>query len=317
MQYVKLNTGIEIPALGIGTWNSQPNEVYNAIRTAISVGFRHIDCAYIYNNEKEVGKALKEAIAAGDVKREEIFITSKLWNDSHHKNDVKPALEKTLSDLNLDYIDLYLIHWPVAIKKGLCMPSCEDNFISLEQLPLSETWLAMEEVYEAGLAKNIGVSNFSIKKLEDMKKYASIIPAMNQIESHPFLAQNEMLEYCRKNGIAMTAYSPLGSPASHRESDEPDVPVLLKNETILAIAKKHNATAAQVLIKWSLQRGVIAIPKSVSKLRIEENFNSIYVQLDEEDMSQIAALNRNFRYLEGSIFCCAAKGYTLETLWDF
>ena len=165
MKTFKFSNGDAMPTLGLGTWKSKPGEVYNAIREAIKIGYRHIDCAYIYMNEAEIGQAFSDAFQTGDVKREELWITSKLWNNAHLTSDVRPALEKTLTDLRLDYLDLYLMHWPVALKPGVAFPKSADDFISLEEIPIISTWQEMEKCAQAGMTRHIGVCNLSIKNL--------------------------------------------------------------------------------------------------------------------------------------------------------
>lgn len=311
-----LQNGDPIPALGLGTWKSKPGEVYEAVREAIRVGYRHIDCAAVYGNETEVGQAFTDAFSAGDVKREELWITSKLWNAYHHPDDVQGALEKTLSDLKLDALDLYLIHWPIAFKRGLAgMPQSAEDLISPEELPIERTFEAMLKVRDAGLTRFSGVSNFSLSKVTRCKKALGEAPAMNQVEMHPYLQQKDLVEGCKGLGTEMTAYSPLGSPDSASMFGRTDEDPLLKNATIAKIAEKHGASNGQVLIAWALCRGTFTIPKSTNPKRIAENFGAKDVKLDAVDMETIAAMDKHQRQLNGAGFCLGS-GYTVESLWD-
>ena len=316
MKTLTLNNGNTIPQFGLGTWKSEPGQVKNAVKYALSIGYQQIDSAPIYGNEKEVGEGLKESFGESVVKREDIFITSKLWNNRHYKKEVIPALKQTLQDLQLDYLDLYLIHWPVAFKPDVNFPEDASGLLSLSEVPLIETWQGMEQAVEEGLVKNIGVSNFSIKKLENIIANCNIKPSMNQVECHPYLQQDKLLTYCQKNDVAFTAYSPLGSkdrPDFVRNENEP---ILLENEVIKNIAQKHQATTAQVLIQWAIERETVVIPKSVSPERIKQNYEAQNISLDTEDMEQIKALNRDYRYVDASFFVFSNSSYTVESIWE-
>ncbi len=315
MKTLRLNNGNTIPQFGLGTWKSEPGQVKNAVKYGLSIGYEHIDCAPIYGNEKEVGEGLKESFSDNVVKREDIFITSKLWNNRHYQQDVIPALKETLQDLELDYLNLYLIHWPVAFKPEVIFPEDASGVLSLSELPLIETWQGMEQAVKEGLVKNIGVSNFSIQKIDNILLNCNIKPAMNQVECHPYLQQDELLAYCQNNDIALTAYSPLGSkdrPDSLKQQNEP---ILLENEVIKNIAEKYQATTAQILIQWAIERGTVVIPKSVSPERIKQNFEAQTISLDTEDMEKIKTLNRNYRYVDGSFFALPNSSYTVESIW--
>lgn len=312
MRYTTLNNGLKMPVIGLGTWKSKPGEVYQAVIWALKAGYRQIDCAQIYGNEKEIGQALQDAFKDGLVKREELWVTSKLWNNAHAAGDVLPALKKTLADLQLEYLDLYLIHWPVVQKKEVIFPSGAEDMLPLEEVPLSETWREMEKAVKAGLVRSIGLSNCGEKRIGGVLAACSLKPAVLQIENHPFLQQKELIAFCKKQGIAVTAYSPLGS--QDRSNKQPDEPLLLQHPVILGIAERLQVSPAQVLIAWAVNRGVIVIPKSVNEERLRQNLEAYKLKLGKEDMQEIATLERGFRYVNGAAF--AYGSYTTENIFE-
>ncbi len=316
MKMLTYSNNDQMPALGLGTWKSDPGVVKKAIIEAIAIGYRHIDCAAIYGNENEIGEALQECIKNGMVKREDLWITSKLWNDAHKREDVQPALEKTLADLRLDYLDLYLMHWPVAFKNGLSFPENSEGYLSLKEAPLAETWQAMQELQKQGLAKHIGTSNFSIHKLEQLIAFGGQKPEMNQVELHPYLQQQALIDFCHQNDIHVTAYSPLGSMDRPEVFKKEGEPIPLENETIKAIATAKSISPAQVLLAWPLHRKISVIPKSTNPKRLQENFEANGIALSDDEMGTIAKLDQHERIIDGSFFVAEDKGYTVQNLWD-
>ena len=316
MRTLQFSNNDKMPAFGLGTWKSEPGEVYNAVKTAIKNGYRHIDCAPIYGNEKEIGQALTECFEESLVSREELWITSKLWNTQHLKADVIPALEQTLSDLQLDYLDLYLIHWPVALKQGVGFPQSAEDFLTPDEAPIPETWKAMEEALEKGLTRHIGVSNFGIKRLKSLLNEAVHAPEMNQVESHPYLQQQELLDFCQAQGIHLTAYSPLGSPDRPEALKAADEPSLLQNPVVQEVAAQKGCSTGQLLISWALHRDISVIPKSVNPKRITENFEAQSIELDTSDIEKINSLEKGFRYVTGTFWTFEGGPYTMDNIWD-
>lgn len=292
---IKLNDGTKMPILGLGTWKSIPGEVEKAVQTAVAIGYRHIDCAMVYENENEIGNALQKIMTSG-VRREDLYIVSKLWNSHHRPDLVEIGLRETLKQLGLDYLDLYLIHSPMAFQENSGLNPVDDKGkLIYSSIDYVETWKAMEACVRSGLTRSIGVSNFNSYQLQRILDTCTIKPVTNQVECHPYLNQQKLIDYCAKRQVVITAYSPLGSP--DRPWAKSGDRSLLQDPVVLEIAKSHNKSAAQVLIRYQIQRGVAVIPKSVSKARIEENFDVFDFKLSEEERTNLNSLNCNVRYL--------------------
>ncbi|DAA23427.1 dihydrodiol dehydrogenase 3 isoform X1 [Bos indicus] len=302
-QRVKLNDGHFIPVLGFGTFAPREvpkSEALEVTKFAIEAGFRHIDSAHLYQNEEQVGQAIRSKIADGTVKREDIFYTSKLWSTSLRPELVRPALEKSLNNLQLDYVDLYIIHFPVALKPGETLfPTDENGKPIFDSVDLCRTWEALEKCKDAGLTKSIGVSNFNHKQLEKIlnKPGLKYKPVCNQVECHPYFNQSKLLDFCKSHDIVLVAYGALGSQRL-KEWVNPNLPFLLEDPVLSAIAKKHRQTPALVALRYQIQRGVVVLAKSYNKKRIKENIQVFDFELTPEDMKAIDGLNSNMRYNE-------------------
>jgi alcohol dehydrogenase (NADP+) len=308
--------GDPLPLLGLGTWKAAPGETYATVREAIKVGYRHIDCAPLYGNEKEVGDAIRDAIKDGEVTRQDLFVTSKLWGNCHGEKNVEPQLRRTLADLGLEYVDLYLVHWPIPLKPTVFVPEKGDDFMAPSDVPLASTWAGFEAVQAAGLARHIGVSNFSSTKLRALIATCKVKPEVNQIELHPLLQQAELVHYCASENIHITAYSPLGSNDRPDFVKEADAPVLLEDATVGAIAKAHGATPAQVLLAWHVQRGMSTIPKSVKPARLRENLAAAALELTMTELGQIAQLECGRRLVVCNFWVVPGSPWTFQSIFD-
>jgi alcohol dehydrogenase (NADP+) len=313
MKELKFKNGDTFPALGLGTWAAaKQGDIYRAVIEAVLAGYRHFDCAAIYGNQVEIGEALSAAISEGLVRREELWITSKLWSNGHGRENVLPHLSQTLKELHLDYLDLYLIHWPVAMVQD---PTRGDYLPEPGVIPLADTWQGMKDVLKVGDVRHIGVSNFSKARLSELLAVGEI-PEMNQIEVHPYLQQNDLIEFCHSHGIHITAFAPLGSGSRPDHLKKANEPILLEEPLVQEIAAKNGATPAQVLIAWSLSRGVSVIPKSANPKRLRQNLAAAELTLTGKELEQISGLEQGARYIDGSFWCGPNSPITSEYLWN-
>ncbi|ALC44335.1 CG10638 [Drosophila busckii] len=290
---VQLNNGYEMPVLGLGTYESKNNEGEIAVRHAIDIGYRHIDTAFFYQNEVEVGKAIRDKIAEGVVKREDIFLVTKLWNIYHDPELVEAACRKQLSNFGLEYIDLYLMHMPVGYKfvdDQTLLPKNEDGVLQLTDVDYLDTYKAMEQLVKLGLVRSIGVSNFNSEQLARLLKNCEITPVTNQVECSPAINQKSLTSFCKSYGITVTAYTPLGKPKPNEEKPE-----FIYSPKVTTIAQKYKKTSAQIVLRYLVEIGVMPIPKSSNIGRITENFNIFDFELTEAERSVLDSFNTGER----------------------
>lgn len=315
-QTIPVNTGHALPLVGLGTWKIDRATTAKTVLEALRSGYRHIDCACDYGNEAEVGEGLRQAVESGVCRREDLWITSKLWNTYHRPEHVRPALERSLRDLKLSYLDLYLIHFPIAMKfvpfdnryppGWFYDPEASAPRMELDLVPVSATWRAMEELLDAGLVRHIGVSNFGCSLLRDLLSCARIRPAVIQVELHPFLTQEKLLRFCRDQALAVTAFSPLGALSyfslGMAERSESVLDVALIKE----IAQRHSRTPAQIVLRWGVQRGTAVVPKAAGPDHLRDNLRIFDFELTDAEMAAISGLNRNRRFNDPGQFCESA-----------
>ncbi len=316
MQNLTLNTGRLLPAVGLGLWKIDRSATADVVVEAARAGYRHFDCASDYGNEAEVGEGLSRVLREGICKRNDLWVTSKLWNTYHRAEHVRPAVERSLRDLGLESLDLYLIHFPISLAfvpfderypaGWFFDPNATRPSMQPDRVPICETWQAMEELVAAGLVRDIGVCNFGVSLLRDLQSYAKIAPAVLQIESHPYLAQHKLVRYCQEQGIAVTAFSPLGAQSYFELKMASAEESVLQNEVIRDIARQHQRTPAQIALRWGVQRGTAVVPKTAQAERLRENIALFDFELSDDEMSRIGALDRGRRFNDPGDFCESA-----------
>ncbi|TWU40832.1 aldo/keto reductase [Novipirellula artificiosorum] len=316
MKTIALKSGCEVPSVGLGLWKIDPSETAQVVCSAIECGYRHFDAASDYGNEAEAGDGFHKAIADGSIRREDLWITSKLWNTYHRPEHVRPALERSLSDLKLDYLDLYLMHFPIALAfvpfeeryppGWLADPNSQAAKMQPDRVPLIDTWQAMVDLVGAGLVREIGVCNFGVSLLRDLMNASATPPAMLQVELHPYLTQDKLVRFCRESEIAVTGFSPLGAQSYFSLNMADAEEAVIEQPAIREIALRHHRSAAQIVLRWGVQRGTAIVPKTTKIDRLKENLSLFDFELSGEEMSVIDRLNQNRRFNDPGDFGEAA-----------
>jgi diketogulonate reductase-like aldo/keto reductase len=316
----RLNTGADMPAIGLGTFGSDhvnAEEMASVVLHAAQVGYRHFDCAAVYANEPEIGQSLR-LIMAGGVPRQELWITSKLWNDKHAEQDVIPACRKTLDDLGLDYLDLYLVHWPFPNhhEPGVSVESRDHHARAYSHPEFMRTWRQMEKLVDMGWVRAVGTSNMTRPKLEHLLADARIRPAVEEMELHPHFQQPELFDFVRANGIQPVGYTPIGSPARPDRDRTPDDTVDIEDPVIVDIARRHAVHPAVICLKWGVQRGQAVLPMSTNRRNVLANLRSVtHDPLSPDEMQAITTIDKNCRLIKGQVFLWK-PGQPWQDLWD-
>ncbi len=315
---VKIASGASLPSVGLGLWKIANSDASETVYQAVRAGYRHLDSACDYGNEREVGDGIQRVIRDRVCSRDDLWITSKLWNTYHHPQHVRLALERTLRDLQVDHLDLYLIHFPITLKHvpieqryppgWFYDPNAAQPKMETDSVPIVETWRAMEEIFNAGLARHIGISNFGCSLIRDLLSTATVRPTVLQVESHPYLTQEKLLRYCQQELIAYTAFSPLGAGSYIPLGMATESESVLTEPLVQAIAAAHSKTPAQVVLRWGVQRGTAVIPKTSRPARLIENLAIFDFELTSDEMLSIASLDRNQRFNDPGVFCESAFG---------
>jgi D-xylose reductase len=315
---IKLNTGDKLPAIGLGLWKIPRESAAEVVLDAIRAGYRHFDAACDYGNEAEVGAGIAAAISQGLCRREDLWITNKLWNTYHSKNHVRQALDHSLHVMGLEYFDLYLIHFPISLRfvpfhmryppGWVFDPTAEQPRMEAVHISIAETWGAMEELAKSGRVRNIGVCNFPVALLRDLRNYAAVRPAVLQVELHPFLAQEKLLRFCDENHIAVTGFSPLGAQSYFSLNMAKEDESVLEQPIVREVALRHAKTPAQVVLRWGVQRGTAVVPKTSRPERLRENLDIFDFELSPEEVRAIGSLDRHRRFNDPGVFCEAAFG---------